>query len=197
MTLHVIDATRIEPTPWRNGGGTARTLLTWPSADTLRVHVALAHIGRDVAFSGYPGMQRWFMSLNAQPVLLKHRQHQVSLNVDSPPYEFDGGDPPFCELLQGPIDDVSFMVPAAHGVAHALRSEEGAEFAQAGTWRGAFSVQAATLWVDGLQVAALPAHSLAWSADAHPGRWQLHSAGLPLQAWWLHYREHFGEQVGT
>lgn len=193
MTLHVIDGSRIEPTPWRNGGGTARTLLSWPSAAALRVHVALAHIGRDVAFSDYPGMQRWFMSLNAQPVLLKHRKHQVTLNVASPPYEFDGADPPDCELLQGPIDDLSFMVPSAHGEAQALRIEEGAEFAQAGTWRGTYTVHAAVLWVDGLQAAALPAQSLAWSADPRPGRWQLRSASMPLQAWWLHYRE----QVGT
>ncbi len=197
MTLHVIDANRMEPTPWRNGGGTARTLLTWPNADALRVHVALARIGRDVAFSDYAGMQRWFISLNAQPVLLKHRQHQLVLNVDSPPYEFDGGDPPFCELLDGPIDDISFMVPRAQGVASAEQAEEGAEFTQPGTWRGAYTAQAAVLWADGLQVANLPAHSLAWSADARPGRWQLRSAGLRLQAWWLHYREHFGEQVGT
>ncbi len=197
MTLHVIDASRIEPTPWRNGGGTARTLLTWPNADALRVHVALAHIGRDVAFSDYAGMQRWFISLNEQPVLLKHRQHQAVLNVDSPPYEFDGGDAPYCELLEGPIDDVSFMVPRAHGAARAIRAEEDAEFAQPGSWRGAYTMQAATLWVDGLQVATLPAHSLAWSAEPRPGRWQLRGAGAPLRAWWLHYRDQNREQASA
>ncbi len=197
MTLHVIDASRIDPKPWRNGGGTARTLLSWPSAAALRVHVALAHIGRDVAFSDYPGMQRWFISLGEQAVLLKHRQHQAVLTVDSPAYEFDGGDAPYCELLEGPIDDVSFMVPRAHGVACAVRAAEDSEFAQPGTWRGAYTAQPATLWVDGLQGATLPAHSLVWSGEPQPGRWQLRSTGAPLRAWWLQYLEHDREQVGA
>jgi uncharacterized protein len=187
--LNLVHADRVEPNVWRNGAGTARTLLVWPNAEALQVHVALADIHKDSPFSNYAGMQRWFQSISTGGVVLVHAARQVALDVNSPPHEFDGADAPRAELMAGPIQDISFMGPSALGSAHMHAIEAGQELVGPDTWRGVFTVGAAVLQRDGLDVATLGAKTLAWDAGGSLGRWQVRSAtNEPLRAWSLHWR---------
>ena len=187
--MNIVHSDRIPPNAWRNGAGTARTLLQWPSPENFQVHVALADITRDSPFSHYPGMQRWFQALSEEPVVLVHGAHSVTLNVASAPHEFEGGDAPRAELQGGPIQDLSFMGPACAGHARMQALSEGEDIIGADTWRGVFTQRPAVLWCDGLQVANLTAQSLAWDAGAGLGRWQLRAAtSEPLCAWALHWK---------
>jgi uncharacterized protein len=187
--LNLVHADHIEPNAWRNGAGTARTLLVWPNAEALQVHVALADIQKDSPFSHYAGMQRWFQSISAGSVVLVHAARQVVLDVNSPPHEFDGADAPRAELMAGPIQDISFMGPSAKGSAHMQAIEPDQALAGPDTWRGVFTLGAAVLRRDGLEVATLGPLTLAWDAGGSLGRWQLRSAtNEPLRAWSLHWR---------
>jgi hypothetical protein len=41
MSWHTVHLADVPPSPWKNGGGTTRELLAWPSAQGL----GLAHVG--------------------------------------------------------------------------------------------------------------------------------------------------------
>ena len=192
MTIQCVHAGQIAPAPWRNGGGSARTLLTWPDAAHPLVRVALADITQDGAFSDYTGMQRWFMPLRGNGVVLVHAHGRIALDGTSAPHEFDGADAPWCELPEGPVQDLSFMVPQAHGTAHMRALAEGEAVSDAGTWRGVFTSTAALLRCDDQAPLQLPPDTLAWSDAATPVRWCLHGGKEPLCAWWLVYRERAG-----
>lgn len=187
--MNIVHSERIAPNAWRNGAGTARTLLQWPAPENFQVHVALADITRDSPFSHYPGMQRWFQALSEAPVVLVHAKHRVTLDVRSAPHEFEGGDAPLAELQGGPIQDLSFMGPSSAGHAHMQALLEGEAFDGPDTWRGVFTQRPAVLWRDGLEVARLTAQALAWDAGPGLGRWHMQAAdGQPLQAWALRWK---------
>lgn len=57
----MIGVDRVEPQPWRNGGGTTRELLAWPrGAAEWQLRISVADITRDGAFSRFDGIDRGF-----------------------------------------------------------------------------------------------------------------------------------------
>ena len=71
MRWSIVDPARIAKTPWKNGGGVTRELLTWPVADDWRVRVSIADVERDGRFSSFPGVRRWFAVLEGEGVRLR------------------------------------------------------------------------------------------------------------------------------
>ena len=168
MTWQLVDLDRVPPQPWRNGGGTTRELLAWPTAGDWKVRISVADVTAAGPFSRFAGLERWFAVLEGAGVVLDVAGGKHWLRPDSAPFRFDGAVPVDCTLIDGPTRDFNLMAsPGSAGLRH-LRREE-----QAFTTRGAglLAVYAhgkparATLEGDAIDV---PARHLAWCR--HDGR---------------------------
>ncbi|MBT0570950.1 HutD family protein [Curvibacter sp. CHRR-16] len=110
----------IAPTPWRNGGGTTRELLAWPSSADWQLRLSVADIASDGDFSAYPGVQRWFAVLSGAGVVLhwpaqaSQPAHTETATPTSGVLQFDGATPPYGQLVDGPVQDFNLMSRSAH-----------------------------------------------------------------------------------
>lgn len=134
----------LPPTPWKNGLGSTREILTWPLGadfDTFLWRVSVASIDADAAFSAFPGVDRTIMLLGGDGIHL--RGGQVDQRIDQPyhPFAFSGDEPLHCELLGAASTDFNVMtrrgrayadltlpttpttISAAHGVIVGLRGD--------------------------------------------------------------------------
>jgi len=105
----------IPPTPWKNGGGTTRELLTWPTPQTWTLRLSVAQVEADGPFSRFDGITRWFAVLSGAGVRLHmaDRGQTHSLDACSSPLAFDGALAVDCELLDGPTQDFNLMARSA------------------------------------------------------------------------------------
>lgn len=154
-----IEADRLPPTPWRNGGGSTRELFAGPSVASWQVRVSLADIEQDGPFSAFPGVQRFFAVLEGAGVVLGWPEGEQQLTVDSPPCRFDGAAAPACRLVQGPTRDLNLMLRRGLGgtmvaVADALPC------ALPWPWRAVFCAGPARLTLAGGDVCVLAARTL-------------------------------------
>jgi uncharacterized protein len=190
MTLHTVDLDQTPRQPWRNGVGNTRELLAWPLAPAgnapWRVRVSVADIANDGPFSVFPGVLRAFAVLRGAGVRLIRDTRRVTLTVGSPPWHFDGGQPPQCELIGGSTVDLNLMVLASFGAPRMQRADASARLLAAGPrWRGVFIAEGQAWLQRGAEPAqALSAGQLAWSADCS-NDWMLDGAGDPPLAYWL------------
>ena len=100
--MRVIRIADAPTTPWRNGGGTTRELLAWPSTDDWLLRLSVAEIERDGPFSAYPEVDRLFAVLSGSCVRLHWPDgRDLVLTPASAPLAFDGADPPEAHLLDG------------------------------------------------------------------------------------------------
>lgn len=181
--MRLVQLAGVPQQPWRNGGGTTRELLAWPSGQAWALRVSVAHIGRDGPFSAYPGVDRWFAVLEGAGVELTWQGHVAHVTRESAPLRFDGGEGPVCRLLAGPTEDLNLMLQSASGALEA--ASPGAPWSQQARWRGVFAATACVLQAGSTH--ELAAGTLAWTDAADPNPWQLEAApGQPLRAWWLH-----------
>ncbi len=107
MSLSVISLDHTPAQPWKNGGGTTRELLCWPSPTDWSLRISVADITRDGAFSAYPGVVRYFAVLTGQGVLLGDSPERITANMQ--PVCFDGKTAPMCQLIDGPSRDLNVM----------------------------------------------------------------------------------------
>ena len=110
MTWHVVHLNDVVPTPWLNGGGTTRELLTWPDAQPWQWRASVAEVVQSGPFSSYPGVQRWFAVLGGDGVCLTVDGYMHMLTKSDQPLAFDGADVTTCELLGGATQDFNLMV---------------------------------------------------------------------------------------
>ena len=191
--LRLIEAERVTPTRWRNGGGSTRELLVWPdpagaapSSAPWQLRVSLADISQHGQFSAYPGVERWFAVVSGAGVRLALPGAPVQLQADSPPLVFDGAHAPDCQLLDGPSRDLNLMLRRDAGQGSLQRALAAQRWQPAATMRGLFTSGAATLLVDGQPPRQLPAMSLLFTSRGDGQAWTLQpAAGAALQAWWL------------
>jgi uncharacterized protein len=192
MKVSIIHALEVPPQPWRNGGGSTRELLAWPTADCWQVRISLADIAQDGAFSAFPGVQRWFGVVQGAGVGLQFADRQVTQALATGALQFDGGNAPFCSLLDGPTQDMNLMLrggDAALGcmqpVVHGLAWQPDLPL------RGLFTT-AAGVWCDDFHERRLAAYDFLWTANATGSAWRfICDAPFDAQpttltgAWWL------------
>ena len=114
MSWSVVQLANARATPWRNGGGITRELLTWPSATDWRIRISVADIGADGPFSQFPLVRRWFAVLEGQGVRLRFKQSTEEVRRLDNPVSFDGDESVDCELLDGPTCDLNLMYTTPH-----------------------------------------------------------------------------------
>lgn len=118
----IVDADRVAPTPWKNGGGRTRELLRWPEGSDWRLRVSLADIDADGPFSAFPGVARWFVVLEGEGVELHFGDRRRVLRPGDAPLPFDGATAPGCRLLDGPTRDLNLMLQGLDGELIAARA---------------------------------------------------------------------------
>jgi hypothetical protein len=191
MSIAAVRVDRIEPTPWKNGGGSARELLCWPDAAGWVLRVSLAEVARDGPFSDYSGCERWFAVVSGAGVVLALRSGRALLEPATPPLRFDGAEAPHCELLRGPTTDLNLIVRAAAGRGAMSIAVPDEEHVSAAAWRGLYAADATRLQIDDADAAFAPAGTLLWSDHAARQRWRVEPADASAaRAWWLEFRPH-------
>ena len=109
MTWQVLHLKDVSPSPWKNGGGTTRELVTWPKADDWLWRISVAEVTRSGPFSRFDGIERWFAVLEGDGVALSIGGDVHRLTDLSPPFFFDGGQATDCDLLGGATRDFNLM----------------------------------------------------------------------------------------
>ncbi len=181
----------VVPMPWKNGGGQTRELLTWPlqSDGNWTVRVSVANIDQDGPFSAFPGVQRWFAVLEGEGVKLDFDGKLHIERAQAMPYEFDGGDTPYCSLIEGSTLDLNLM--SKQGQASMIRMQRDLPFSTTSVWRAMYCVSAGT-WRDSAgRSRALPTHTLLWSGDVDAGiHWFFDATDqtVPVHGFWLSYQ---------
>lgn len=179
--IRVVRLSDMPEQPWKNGGGTTRELLAWPTAADWTLRLSVARIASDGPFSAYPGISRWFAVLSGGGVELSWQGRAAQLSPGTAPLHFDGGDAPGCRLLSGPTEDLNLMLrdSRARGVLQPAQGKQA--WSGHGSWRGVYAASDCTLH-SGIDT-PLPAHSLAWDDDATTA-WSLIGSTTP-RAWWI------------
>jgi uncharacterized protein len=99
--------------PWKNGGGTTRTLAVAPdgaSLDDFLWRVSLAQIDAPAAFSAFPGIDRTILLWRGEGVVLRSPSWP-DLHLTEPlrPFCFRGEDAITCDLLGTSATDLNLM----------------------------------------------------------------------------------------
>lgn len=100
----------LEPTPWKNGGGTTCELLVYPEQGEFEWRLSLATIQHDGAFSTFDGLDRLFVPITGEPFALTHGDAcpQTSQRVGEV-HRFDGEWPTRAESVIGEVCVLNVM----------------------------------------------------------------------------------------
>ena len=98
--------------PWKNGGGHASDVASWtsPGDDAFAWRVSIADIERDGPFSSYPGVDRTFVLLDGEGVVLTIDGTSIEVLVPLEPIRFAGDRACECRLVAGPSRAYNLMV---------------------------------------------------------------------------------------
>ncbi len=189
-SVSTIDAQCVAPTPWRNGGGQTRELLTRPDGAPWQLRISLADIDRDGPFSAFADTQRWFGVVEGAGVALRFEDGERTVTPNSPPLSFDGAAAPECRLIDGPTRDLNLMV--RQGAALMADAQAHQDWSDSFTERGLFTLCDGVLRGPGGDTTHLVAHTLVWFLAPGPCRFE------PLRAqragWWLGWAATGGAQ---
>jgi uncharacterized protein len=192
MTVSIIHALEVPRQPWRNGGGSTRELLAWPSAQDWQVRISLADIVQDGAFSAFPGVQRWFGVVQGAGGALQFAGRQVTQTLTSEALQFDGADAPFCRLQGGPTQDMNLMLRGGDAAQGCMQQVSAGVAWQSAMPLRALLTTAAGVWRDDFHERRLQAYDFLWTANATESAWQFvcdeAADGSPqplVGAWWL------------
>lgn len=119
MTSAVSRLAAIEPSLWKNGGGTTRQLLRHPpdaSLDDFLVRVSVADVASDGPFSVYLGVRRHLLLLTGSIELARGDGRLETLVERDRVVEFDGDEQISARVLSQPLPvrDFNVMVRAAN-----------------------------------------------------------------------------------
>lgn len=173
----------VPPQAWRNGGGSTRELLAWPTPAEWQVRISVAQIDRDGPFSQYPGVERWFAVVSGDDVMLRFPGETTVVSETGDPLHFDGASAPDCTLLGRGTQDLNLMVRTvtAQGAMRRLLPAE--SWHSDAHLRAVFAADDSTLVINDSVTVTLGAGTLAWSDDAVGECWRLITPGRHVRAW--------------
>jgi uncharacterized protein len=100
--------------PWKNGGGTTRTLVVEPEGaelDDFVWRISLAEIHESGSFSTFPGIDRTILLWRGDGVVLRSPAWpNHALTTPYEPFNFRGEDAVVCELAVESTADLNLMV---------------------------------------------------------------------------------------
>ena len=117
MSWHVVHLADVAATPWRNGGGLTRELVSGPAGADWQWRLSVAEVAADGPFSRFEGVTRWFSVLQGAGVVLNVATPQQAsaatehrLTAHDAPLCFDGAAATACRLIDGPTQDFNLML---------------------------------------------------------------------------------------
>ncbi len=115
------NAAKINPIPWKNGGGLTREFLKLPHPDypdRFLFRLSIATVSQGGPFSVFPGIDRHLTLLEGQGMRLKFKDGSViTLDKSFASAEFSGEELIDCELIDGSNVDFNVMVDRQWGKA--------------------------------------------------------------------------------
>jgi environmental stress-induced protein Ves len=186
MSWHTMALADVPPSPWKNGGGSTRELLAWPSQADWRWRMSVAEVAQDGPFSRFDGVQRWLAVLSGAGLRLDvglPSEGQVhTLTPRSAPLCFDGAQPVHCTLLGRATQDFNLMRRGGPDGARMLRVD--GEYACSMKTIKIIAVYPGNTWATvhfDDEVLRLPTDTLAWRTCAAGTRLQV----IAEQALWM------------
>lgn len=112
MTIERFTRAALPVSPWKNGGGSTREIVSWPPGSTLLDfdwRVSIATIAASGPFSVFPGIDRTIMLLDGDGMRLEGDGVRARLDTPHEPFEFSGDVAVDCTLLGGESADFNVM----------------------------------------------------------------------------------------
>lgn len=112
--MQLIDTSMLPTVPWKNGGGTTRTVAVSPEGsgfDDFSWRVSIAEVRQSGSFSPFPGVDRTILLLDGAGMTLHGRDgREWVLTAPFRPCLLPGDEPVNAELLDGSARDFNVMV---------------------------------------------------------------------------------------
>ena len=169
------DLTAIGPSPWKNGGGSTQEIACWPAGsdmDDFAWRISVATIGRDGAFSRFPGIDRQIMLLDGGGVQLRSQDAQTDIDHTLQqcwqPFPFLGVVTLDCTLLGRVSRDFNVMTRRGQWTAQVVVHKD--EITATASDAGLYMVLAGS-WEDARGQRFEAEQGLWWSAPAALGAW--------------------------
>ncbi|MCW1874739.1 HutD family protein [Erwinia sp. INIA-01] len=125
--IHLFNSASLPVTPWRNGGGETREIISYPPGETeFDWRISIATIATDGDFSAFPGVDRIITLLDGEVELYCNDRLRQRL-TENQPYSFPGEDRISARLTAGASHDFNIM------------ARRGSYVPAAGTTKSAFS----------------------------------------------------------
>ena len=169
MNWRSVSLASVPPQPWKNGGGTTRELLAWPTGADWRVRLSVAEVVADGPFSRFEGVQRWFAVLGGAGVRLVVNGVAHSVTSADGPLAFDGAADTQCALIDGATQDFNLMLRG--GSARVQRVQGQLQVApNASKFIAVYTGNEMASVVFGSEAAVFPPHTLLWRdvSATHP-----------------------------
>ena len=149
-------------TPWRNGGGVTRELLSGPTSTDWRWRLSVADVAANGPFSRFEKTQRWFAVLEGAGVVLRFAQATHRLDAHSEVLAFEGEWPCDCDLIEGATLDFNLMTRGLPAHMQRVRAQTHAYTPAVAGLAAVFALHDDTRITQGTQSLSVPRHSLAW-----------------------------------
>jgi len=107
-----IQVSALPASPWKNGGGSTRTIAVFPPEagfDDFDWRVSIADVASSGEFSRFPGVDRTILLLDGEGMLLHFDGGSVALTTLHEPLPFSGDDLVRSELINGSTRDFNVM----------------------------------------------------------------------------------------
>jgi uncharacterized protein len=95
---------------WLNNGGWTTEIIAWPNPDHWEWRLSVADIERGGPFSVFPDVDRTIALIRGQGFALAAGHSTTTITQPYEPFEFDGGGPTDCTLVDGSVQDLNLMV---------------------------------------------------------------------------------------
>jgi uncharacterized protein len=149
--VKLIDISALPAVPWKNGGGTTRTLAVSPGGagfDDFVWRVSIADVAQSGSFSLFPDVDRTIVLLEGEGMILRAADGSVhALTTPFEPHSMPGERAIDAELVNGVSRDFNLMVRRgrAHAAMKVWRSADDTRAALLYCARGIFQVGSAPL----------------------------------------------------
>ncbi len=112
MPLRLLRYQDLPITPWKNGGGVTREIVSARDdgeAGDFLWRVSIATISASGPFSRFDNIDRTIAVLSGNGIRLSHPDGTTELTTSTPPYAFSGETPIYADVIEGETTDLNAM----------------------------------------------------------------------------------------
>ena len=106
--MQILPLNALIDVPWKNGGGTTRSIAKGMRRDHVVWTISRADVARDGDFSDFAGLMRILTVVSGGAMVLEHANGRLDADLWKP-VQFDGGLKIRSRLKDGPLTDLNVM----------------------------------------------------------------------------------------